>query len=432
MAGGDVQWLRGRGLEQRAQSRGRRLVDLAFDMTLQTSVPLALALTIGGLTGSWALSYALGGASVCAPVWFLLVVLLATFRFGWRGALVTALVSGMLAGPLLPAVVATGEAQPVHVWLDTAVLFVASGLLMAALIGLSRQSVDEELRLLRIERDTLRALDRDEFEIWYQPVIELTTGHVVGAEALLRWWRPGLGLITPDSFIPSVEETPAILELGRYVLQEAMAQLAAWRSTVLAGHPRFTVSVNVSAVELQSPEFVDHVVAALEQSELDPSWLALEVTETAIITDVAAVAEQLDALGRIGVRIAIDDFGAGYSSLSHLRDLPADAIKIDHTFVARIADEGRAASFVRLVTELGSELGLAVIAEGVETREQAECLRALGCRFAQGFYFTRPVLAADLVVLVASESSTALDLLDPPSHLGQPPEHAHSTTREKA
>jgi diguanylate cyclase (GGDEF)-like protein/PAS domain S-box-containing protein len=232
------------------------------------------------------------------------------------------------------------------------------------------------------------AIERGQFRVYYQPEVCLTTGRVVGAEALVRWLHPVNGLVPPDEFVPLAEECGLVGQIGEWVLREACWQAVRWRGA-RDDHEPFTVWVNLSPRQL-SPDLVDSVRSALAETGVDPAQLGLEVTESALLGDADAASDVLLALRGLGVRIVIDDFGTGYSSLAYLRRLPVDGVKIDRSFVAGLGSSPEDSAIVRAVLGMASALGLATIAEGVETREQLAELTALGCGYAQGFYFARP------------------------------------------
>jgi EAL domain-containing protein (putative c-di-GMP-specific phosphodiesterase class I) len=248
----------------------------------------------------------------------------------------------------------------------------------------------EALDKLELGSSLRRALDRDEIFLQYQPVIEMATGQVVGAEALARWHHRDRGPISPATFIPLAEETGLIGELGDRVLTAACRQARAWQLE----HPemtKFSIGVNISSRQLIQSDFVERVAFALEQADLAASTLVLEITETTLMRDTDRSILTLCSLRSMGVRIAIDDFGTGYSSLGYLQQLPVDILKIDRTFVAAIEGASADRSLAPAIVSLAATLGLLVVAEGVETALQAETLRRVGCEFAQGFYFARPL-----------------------------------------
>ena len=247
-----------------------------------------------------------------------------------------------------------------------------------------REDVDDHRHL---EVDLHDALEADQFFLVYQPTVDLASGTLTGVEALLRWRHPLRGIVQPDQFIPALESTGLIVPVGAWVLREACRQGALWTEQ---GH-RFTMSANVSARQLELDRIVDDVDAALAGSGFDPNTLILELTETALMRDVQATAARLDMLKTLGVRIAIDDFGMGYSSLAYLRQFPIDVLKIDRSFVTGIVDSPQSAAIVHTLVQLGKVLGLAIIAEGIETDEQRVRLQSEGVDMGQGFLFARPL-----------------------------------------
>ena len=247
---------------------------------------------------------------------------------------------------------------------------------------------------LDLESGLRLAIERDELRLLYQPQVEIASGRIVGAEALLRWQHPERGLIVPPVFIPIAEQTGLIVPIGTWVLREACAQAATW---VHSTGRRLTISVNVSPRQLADDDFPAIVAAALADTGLEPALLCLEITESAVMADPDAAADALAQLKDLGVRLAIDDFGTGYSSLGQLKALlPVDTIKIDKSFVDGITTAGEDHALVDAVLRLAAGLGLAAVAEGVETSEQARQLLALGCALSQGYHFARPQPAADL------------------------------------
>jgi diguanylate cyclase (GGDEF)-like protein len=235
-------------------------------------------------------------------------------------------------------------------------------------------------------RDRMR-LELGQFSLVYQPMLDLDSERVVGVEALLRWNHPSAGLVRPDVFIPIAEENGLILPLGRWVLERACAQGAAWRAK---GHV-LNISVNASARQLERPEFVEEVRATLEQTGLDAEALTLEITETVLMRKPDATAQLLAQLKKLGVRIAVDDFGTGYSSLAYLRQFPVDSLKIDRTFITSLASSSEAHALTHTLIQLGKALGLQTLAEGVEESEQVRELQREGCDLVQGFLFARPM-----------------------------------------
>jgi len=252
---------------------------------------------------------------------------------------------------------------------------------------------------LALENDLRQALDRKEFRLEYQPVIELETGRVVGFEALLRWDHPEFGVLPPDRFIPITEENGLIVPIGRWVLGEATRTAARWQKK-FGTQRHVTMAVNVSGRQLASSDLVADVADALARSGLTPSSLVLEMTETVLISDPTAAAERLHELRRLGVRLAIDDFGTGYSSLSYLRHFPVDILKIDRSFVHTITEREKVPAIVRGLLDLGRTLQLETVAEGVELDFQRKQLREENCDLAQGFLFARPLPPEDAELLL--------------------------------
>ena len=245
------------------------------------------------------------------------------------------------------------------------------------------------LNRLRLEADIVRALANGELFLDYQPVVTLDTRRLLGVEALLRWRHPERDLLTPKDFIQVAEESGHVIELGRWVLQQACADWHRWRREMRAS-PDLYVAVNVSARHLQQGDLVQDVDQALRDSGLDAGNLVLELTEGTFMHNTEANLDRLHGLKTLGVRLAIDDFGIGYSSLAYLHRFPIDVLKIDRSFVSRLVADGEGPELARAVVMLGETLGLDTIAEGIETDKQAAALIALGCRAGQGFLFARP------------------------------------------
>ncbi len=244
---------------------------------------------------------------------------------------------------------------------------------------------------LTINTELRRALERQELELLYQPKVSLQNGNIVGSEALLRWRHPEKGLIPPNQFIPVAEETGLIRELGRWVLNEASRAAAAWNTGKGSVHK---VAVNLSAREFQEPNLPEAVEEILLRNGCRPEWIEIEITESLLLNDRTNPAETLSALNRMGISIAIDDFGTGYSALSYLTQFPIDTLKIDRSFINKT--DRRSLELVKSILSIAKALGQTVVAEGVETIEQAEFLVENGCEIAQGFFFSRPLSADDL------------------------------------
>jgi EAL domain-containing protein (putative c-di-GMP-specific phosphodiesterase class I) len=246
------------------------------------------------------------------------------------------------------------------------------------------------------EHSLHRALERRELRIHYQPVVELDGVTTVGVEALVRWDHPDQGLVSPYRFIPVAEESGLIIPIGAWVLEQACHQLRDWHHQGRTG-PQGSVEVNVSARQIDDPRIVDTVERILDTTGLPAECLTLEITESALMEDASSALGILLALKELGVLLAIDDFGTGYSSLGYLQRFPLDILKIDQSFVETLGVDSRGDTIVAAVINLAHALGLQVVAEGVETTQQLEILRSLGCDLAQGFLFSRPVPAAQIV-----------------------------------
>ena len=252
---------------------------------------------------------------------------------------------------------------------------------------------------LALESDLSHALEDGQFFLNYQPTFDLQTQRVTGVEALIRWRHPTRGVVPPDDFIPLAEETGLIVPIGRWVLNEATRQLAAWNT---AGHD-IGMSVNVSAVQLDEDGLASDVAAALADSGIVPSSLTLEITETALMRDIEIATARLRALKALGVRIAIDDFGTGHSSLSYLRRFPVDALKIDRSFIAGIESSNTAEAIIRTLVQLGKTLEIETLAEGIEMPDQLEKLQQEQCDQGQGFLFARPLDVAETEAFLESQ-----------------------------
>jgi diguanylate cyclase (GGDEF)-like protein/PAS domain S-box-containing protein len=262
------------------------------------------------------------------------------------------------------------------------------------------QVFDSEMRQraveqLSLETDLRRALERKEFELFYQPIIDLKSAEISGFEALLRWQHPSRGLLPPFDFIPTAEETGFILPIGRWVLHEACKQLRTWHQEFVNTRG-LKMSVNLSPKQFRHPKLVKHVRDALSGSGLEAGSLQLEITESAFIDNVESAIEMLGVLRGMGILVAIDDFGTGYSSLSFLDRFPIDILKIDRSFISKIELAGKQRDLVETMIQMAGKLKIDVVAEGVETQAQRQRLEGLSCRFMQGFSFSEPVPAEQI------------------------------------
>ena len=249
------------------------------------------------------------------------------------------------------------------------------------------------LERMTLESQLRQAVTRQEFTLYYQPQFEMSTGRIVGVEALIRWRHPTLGLVPPIRFIPLAEETGLILPLGKWILEEATRRAAAWRQ---AGHD-LRIAVNLSARQFEQPDLANSVSLVLQESRLPADALELEMTESVLMTRGESVQRTLHSLKALGVRIAVDDFGTGYSSLAYLRHFPVDVLKIDRAFVRGLGCEEVDTAIVRAVVDLAHAVDLTVVAEGVETEEQRWILKRLGCDLTQGYLFSQPLPEEELL-----------------------------------
>lgn len=256
------------------------------------------------------------------------------------------------------------------------------------------------VKMLRLENDLRRALERQEFRVHYQPILTLKTGELAGFEALVRWERPDRGLVSPADFIPLAEETGMIVPLGLWVLEEACSQLRKWQLASSANRA-LTMSVNLSGKQLSQTDVAEQVQDVLFRTNLDPRHLKLEITESVVMENAEAAAGVLASLRALGVGLSIDDFGTGYSSLSYLHRFPVNTLKVDRSFVSRMTSGDENLEIVRTIVTLARNLGMDVVAEGIETGEQLAQLKALKCDYGQGYFFAKPldaVAAEDLLL----------------------------------
>lgn len=258
--------------------------------------------------------------------------------------------------------------------------------------------------LLRMETDLRRAVKHNEFILYYQPFLSLTTNGIVGFEALVRWQHPERGLIAPSEFIPLAEETGLILPIGRWVLMEACRRMREWHERLRAD---LTINVNLSGKQFAQHDLVEQIKSTLRQTGLDASFLNLEITESGVMDKAQSAIAKLEGLRAIGCKLHVDDFGTGYSSLSYLHRFPVDVLKIDRSFISRMntsgASENENSEIVLTIIQLAHNLGMEVLAEGVETSEQSERLRAFGCDYAQGYFYSQPIEGDKVITQIAKE-----------------------------
>jgi len=257
----------------------------------------------------------------------------------------------------------------------------------------------------RLETDLRRATELHEFRVHFQPIVSLLDFRITGFEALARWQRPGFGLVMPAGFISAAEDTGLVLWIGSWILQEACRNVCTWNSQFPCTSP-FTIAVNVSAKQFAQPDLVKQVSQVLQDTGLAPGNLSLELTESVTMRDEKHTTRILTELRKLGVRLCIDDFGTGYSSLSYLRRFALDILKIDRSFISDMLENSESREIVKTILSLGSNLGMKVVAEGVETSEQVAQLKSLGCEFAQGYLFSKPLDSEAVAkALVTSEEN---------------------------
>jgi EAL domain-containing protein (putative c-di-GMP-specific phosphodiesterase class I) len=272
----------------------------------------------------------------------------------------------------------------------------------------AREGASSRRKNLELLGHLSRAIEERELFLEYQPKVDMRSGRTVGAEALVRWKHPTLGLIPPADFIPLAENTALIHPLTRLVFRDALEHCASLR----AAGADLSIAVNLSARNLDDPNLFDDLAKMIEEMQLPPSRIELEITESAVLIGKSSVFDGLTALRAIGIRVSIDDFGTGYTSLKHLAQLPIDGIKIDRSFVGQLAHDRKVRSIVKAMIEMAKELGLFTVAEGIEDQETADELARLGCDIGQGYLFARPLGACDLDAWVSRRSQAAT-----PAHL---------------
>ncbi|MGB7087660.1 MAG: bifunctional diguanylate cyclase/phosphodiesterase, partial [Phormidesmis sp.] len=257
----------------------------------------------------------------------------------------------------------------------------------------------EAIKRFQLEAELRNAIDRKEFLLYYQPIINLKTGMLAGFEALVRWQHPQRGIVSPGAFIPAAEETGLIVQIGHWILEEACTQMCTWQHQfAYAGD--LMVSVNLSTKQFNRESLAEEICELLERTQMKSQCLKLELTESAAMEDVSGTIAQLVKLKSLNLRLSLDDFGTGYSSLSYLHQLPTDTLKVDQSFVGRMEEKaGDDSEIVRTIISLGHQLGMDVIAEGIETAAQLRALRYLNCNYGQGYLFAKPL---------PSEAATAL------------------------
>ena len=365
------------GWTRRAVARALRLAD---------STALAIAVVVVEIALVTAVLTAVGGPPHSVLNLYYVPITYAATVLGWRGAVGASVSAGLLAGPLSPLLLGVGSATDSS-WLVRSVMYVAIGLLIATMSRQARHPITTAIRDAAGARRLRRGLDRSAFASHVQPIIDLSSGRIVGAEALCRWWDADGTPVPPAAFIPLAERTGVILDLGRFMLTEATRQCAEWSQHGL-GH--LVINVNVSAEQLSDRGFLGDLSAAIAASGLRPQQLCLEITESAIIRNPEAALLAVRTAHGLGIRIALDDFGTGHSSLAYLQEFPIDVIKIDRSFVASVDTDPRCSTLVLAIIEMAHALGATCIAEGIERESQLTSLAMLGCEQGQGYHLGHP------------------------------------------
>ncbi|MDZ7674071.1 MAG: EAL domain-containing protein [Acidimicrobiales bacterium] len=362
---------------------------------------MAVAVVLYAL--AWSASFLAGGAWQFAPHLFYLPVILLGVRFGTTGAIVGGGIAAVVAGPLLPAVSATGANQELSDWLSRGAFFIIIGVAVTRLI---RARLIDEVAGTLDELELRAAIDEDQLELHYQPIVVLHDQRVIGAEALVRWRHPTRGLLGPDQFIPLAEVRGVIDALGDWVVSAAVADMRTWQEALGGGPlPIQELNVNVSRRQLYSDSRLARRLSELTADRALPVRLVVEVTETSLSNDQAALVDELMNLRLSGIQIAVDDFGVGYSSIVSLRDLPIDVIKLDKSFVHGLTTDSSDNEIVKNTVALADRLGKRLIAEGVETHNQRRMLHEMGVTRAQGYLFARPMPFEELTDWIETRRS---------------------------
>lgn len=309
-----------------------------------------------------------------------------------------------LSASIGAALVTPGYQEPAEVLRDADLaMYRAKSLGKGRCVAFDAEMRTRAMDRMELESDLRMALERNEFAVYYQPKVDMNAERVVGFEALIRWRHPQKGLISPDSFIPIAEETGLIVPIGLWVLREACETMRHWQLDFPL-KPALEISVNLSVVQFRQPDLVDRVREVIAEAGLDPANLQLEITESVLIDDIERAMAVLTALRALGVGLKIDDFGTGYSSLKYLTDLPFDSLKIDRSFLAEMCQDDSASEVVRNIVDLGARMHMEVIAEGVETSEQMLHLRSMGCKFGQGYFFSKAIPAEEIRELLSGKT----------------------------
>jgi EAL domain-containing protein (putative c-di-GMP-specific phosphodiesterase class I) len=393
-------------MTQHGAAASDRLARSALRASVAATPAGAVTLIVAGLAASWLLSRAAGGSAHLVPHAYYLPILFAAVRLGPLPALVVALASGLLAGPLTPLDVAAALPQEPGRWITRAGFFVVIGAAMAGLVRPGLPGIADDLQRRRDHVALRRGLAAGEFRLRYQPLVHLPDGELLGVEALVRWQHPERGELAPAAFLPAAEASEVIHELGAVVLDEACRQAARWAAaTATIGRPPLTVNVNMSARELAAPDLPERVAASLAAARVDPATIRIEITESALVDDLEGSVERLTRLRELGIELSVDDFGTGYSSLASVHRFPVDELKIDRRLVAALGHDPEIERVLAGLALFAHELGLRTIAEGIEERGQATRLAELGYEHGQGYHFGRPLLPEQIDALLLGPRS---------------------------
>lgn len=371
----------------------RERADRAIARSAESATLTTIAVIGATIAMSWAATYVWGGTKTVGPQLFYAPVLIAATRFGHIGALITAIVAGVVCGPLLPFDVETGAEQSLGNWTVRALIFIVIGQVVAALHLRSLPVVQERLDHRHFRQRVAAALRAGEIRPDFQPIIDLESGRIMGVEALARWHSAGAGIVQPCDFIPNAEASGVITSIDLAILQLASAEVVRWRDRGLVSADDFVLTVNFSGSGFDDEHLAERVAAVLADTGLDPASLVIEVTETALIVDLARAAIRMLELKEVGVGLALDDFGVGQSSLAALHQYPIDVVKLDRWFLE--LDETQRPELLHAVVHLA--VGLSkhmVIAEGIETPAQLRKVVGAGCTYGQGYLFDRPLDSA--------------------------------------
>lgn len=393
--------------------RGGLLLRVAFLASSQARALLALGAVTTLMLACWGCSYAGGGSHTPWPHAFYAPVILAAVRFSWAGAAAAGMAAGLLAGPLLPASTTLHTSQPTDQWLLRLAAYTAIGLFVAALTRNRTAPASAALQDSLISSRLIAAVQRGHIEVHYQPIYDVNQRRVTGVEALARWNDPRRGQLGPAQFVPAAERTGAITALDRYVLRVAATQAREWAQTL---QRPLTISVNVSATHFTDPALLDDVRQVLAKTGLPPRLLQLEITESALLGDMAAAARQVARLRDLGVKVAIDDFGTGQASLSYLDQFAVDTIKLDRSLLTETGPQPRNPQLLAGIVDLVDRLGLALVAEGIETEIQCALMHTAGVGYAQGFHFARPAPAGQVLRVLRQSTAHAEGLVHVGDH----------------